>query len=169
MSSFVIGLDFGTDSVRALLLNTSDGKEEASAVHYFERWKSLKYCKPIDNQFRQHPQDHIDGLENTIKAVIKSSGIDPNQIKAIAIDTTGSSPLPLAEDGEPLAFKKGFENNPNAMMVLWKDHTAVKEAEEINKLVKTWGGVDYLKYEGGIIPPNGFGLKFYTLFGKTKV
>ena len=168
MSSFVIGLDFGTDSVRALLLNTSDGKEEASAVHYFERWKSLKYCKPIDNQFRQHPQDHIDGLENTIKAVIKSSGIDPNQIKAIAIDTTGSSPLPLAEDGEPLAFKKGFENNPHAMMVLWKDHTAVKEAEEINKLVKTWGGVDYLKYEGGMYSSEWFWAKILNIVRKDK-
>ncbi len=156
---YVIGLDYGTDSVRAVLLNASTGKEEATSVHYYQRWKTLKYCKPIDNQFRQHPLDHIEGLENTIKGVVTSSEINPKQVKGITIDTTGSSPIPIAEDGEALVFKKGFEENPNAMMVLWKDHTALAEADEINHLSKTWGGVDYLKYEGGIYSSEWFWAK----------
>src|SRR6056300_212070 len=148
--AYVIGLDYGSDSVRAVLLNTSNGKEEATSVHYYQRWKSLQYCKPNQNQFRQHPLDHIEGLENTIKGVLSASSINPALVKGITIDTTGSSPIPIAEDGEALVFKKGFEENPNAMMVLWKDHTALAEADEINHLSRTWGGVDYLKYEGGI-------------------
>jgi len=157
--AYVIGLDYGSDSVRAVLLNTSNGKEEATSVHYYQRWKSLQYCKPNQNQFRQHPLDHIEGLENTIKGVLSASSINPALVKGITIDTTGSSPIPIAEDGEALVFKKGFEENPNAMMVLWKDHTALAEADEINHLSRTWGGVDYLKYEGGIYSSEWFWAK----------
>lgn len=157
--AYVIGLDYGSDSVRAVLLNTSNGKEDATSVHYYQRWKSLQYCKPNQNQFRQHPLDHIEGLENTIKGVLSASSINPALVKGITIDTTGSSPIPIAEDGEALVFKKGFEENPNAMMVLWKDHTALAEADEINHLSRTWGGVDYLKYEGGIYSSEWFWAK----------
>lgn len=157
--AYVIGLDYGTDSVRAVLVNAKNGKEEATSVHYYQRWKSLKYCKPIENQFRQHPLDHIEGLEQTILGVLKTSKIDPQLVRGITIDTTGSSPIPITKDGEALVFKKGFEENPNAMMVLWKDHTAIAEAEEINQLSKSWGGIDYLKYEGGIYSSEWFWAK----------
>jgi L-ribulokinase len=156
---FVIGLDYGTDSVRAVLLNAINGEELAHSVHYYERWKSLKYCNPNRNQFRQHPSDHIEGLERTIKSVLAISQIIPNQVKGITIDTTGSSPIPITRDGEALVFKKGFENNPNAMMILWKDHTAIEEADEINDLCKTWGGENYLKYSGGIYSSEWFWAK----------
>ena len=159
MEAYVIGLDYGTDSVRAVLLDTVSGKQIATAVHYYTRWKSLAYCIPIENQFRQHPLDHIEGLERTVKEVVKKAEVPAAAIKGITIDTTGSSPLPLAEDGEALAFKKGFEENPNAQMILWKDHTAIQEAEEINALSKNWGGVDYLKYEGGIYSSEWFWAK----------
>lgn len=159
MEAYVIGLDYGTDSVRAVLLDTVSGKQIATAVHYYTRWKSLAYCIPIENQFRQHPLDHIEGLERTVKEVVKEAEVPAAAIKGITIDTTGSSPLPLAEDGEALAFKKGFEENPNAQMILWKDHTAIQEAEEINALSKSWGGVDYLKYEGGIYSSEWFWAK----------
>jgi L-ribulokinase len=156
---FVIGLDYGTDSVRAVLLNAINGEELAHSVHYYERWKSLKYCNPNRNQFRQHPSDHIEGLERTIKSVLAISQIIPNQVKGITIDTTGSSPIPITRDGEALVFKKGFENNPNAMMILWKDHTAIEEADEINDLCKTWGGENYLKYSGGVYSSEWFWAK----------
>ena len=159
MEAYVIGLDYGTDSVRAVLLDTISGKQIATAVHNYTRWKSLAYCIPIENQFRQHPLDHIEGLERTIKEVVKKGEVPATAIKGITIDTTGSSPLPLAEDGEALAFKKGFEENPNAQMILWKDHTAIQEAEEINALSKSWGGVDYIKYEGGIYSSEWFWAK----------
>lgn len=159
MSSYVIGLDYGTDSVRAVLTDSSNGREIASEVHWYKRWRDKKYCDPSINQFRQHPLDHIEGLEHTIKTVVSKSNVEPKQIKGICIDTTGSSPLPMTKDGEPLALTKGFKENPNAMMVLWKDHTAILEADEINRLAANWGGEDFTKYEGGIYSSEWFWAK----------
>ncbi len=159
MESYVIGLDYGTDSVRAVLINSGNGEELATAVHWYQRWKDKKFCNPAANQFRQHPLDHIEGLEATIKQVIEKSGIDPAGVKGICVDTTGSSPIPVDKDGTPLSLKDGFKDNPNAMMVLWKDHTAIDEANEINELARTWGGVDYTKYEGGIYSSEWFWAK----------
>lgn len=159
MKSFVIGLDYGTDSVRAVLIDTSDGTEIASEVHWYQRWKENLYCEPAKNKFRQHPLDHIEGLERTVSAVVSKSKIDPRLIKGICIDTTGSSPVPLTKEGIPLALVEGFTDNPNAMMVLWKDHTAIGEAEKINELAATWGGEDYTKYVGGIYSSEWFWAK----------
>ena len=159
IKNYVIGLDYGTDSVRAVLIDSGNGKELASEVYWYPRWKKGKYCDPSLNQFRQHPLDHIEGLENTIKAVVSKSGADPLHIRAICVDTTGSSPIPVTEDGTPLALVPGFEDNPNAMMVLWKDHTALEEAKEINDLARNWGGEDFTKYEGGIYSSEWFWAK----------
>jgi L-ribulokinase len=158
-SGYVIGLDFGTDSVRAVLVNVANGNCVSSDVHYYPRWKEGKFCDPSQNQFRQHPSDHIEGIEKTIKAVVKDSDILPDLIKAICIDTTGSSPIAVDHNGTALCFNKGFEDNPNAMVILWKDHTAIKEAEEINHLARTWGGTDYTKFEGGIYSSEWFWAK----------
>ena len=157
--SYVIGLDYGTDSVRAVLIDSENGKEIASEVHWYQRWKKGMYCDPSSNRFRQHPLDHIEGLEKTISGVVTKSDIEPSAIKAICIDTTGSSPVPIAKDGTPLAMKDGFTENPNAMMVLWKDHTAIAEAEKINELAATWGGEDYTKFVGGIYSSEWFWAK----------
>lgn len=159
MKQYVIGLDYGSDSVRAVLIDAEYGNELASSVHWYERWVAKKYCVPAKNQFRQHPLDHIEGLENTIKGVLAQSGVEPAAVKGICVDTTGSSPVPVTEDGTPLALVSGFEENPNAMMVLWKDHTAIKEADEINDLARTWGGEDFTKYEGGIYSSEWFWAK----------
>ena len=156
---FVIGLDYGTDSVRAILVNASNGEVQAEKVCLYARWKQGMYCDPSQNQFRQHPLDHVEGMESTIKGIIEESNVNVLNIKSICIDTTGSSPLPLNKDGTPLAMVEEFASNPNAMMVLWKDHTAVKEAEEINHLAKTWGGEDYTKFEGGIYSSEWFWAK----------
>ncbi|MDO3695344.1 ribulokinase [Wenyingzhuangia sp. chi5] len=159
MNNYVIGLDYGSDSVRAVLIDTQTGKELSSNVHYYQRWKNKEYCNAAINQFRQHPLDHIEGLENTIKYVVENGNVNPADIKGICIDTTGSSPVPVTKDGTPLALTKGFEHNPNAMMVLWKDHTAIKEANEINELAANWGGEDFTKYEGGIYSSEWFWAK----------
>lgn len=159
MKNYVIGLDYGSDSVRAVLIDTENGHELASDVCHYKRWKNNEFCDASINQFRQHPLDHIEGLETTIKTVVASSNVAPIQIKGICIDTTGSSPVPVTEDGTPLALTKGFENNPNAMMVLWKDHTALKEANEINELAANWGGENFTKYEGGIYSSEWFWAK----------
>tara|TARA_R110002096_G_scaffold413153_1_gene613845 strand:- start:2856 stop:4520 length:1665 start_codon:yes stop_codon:yes gene_type:complete len=159
MKSYVIGLDYGSDSVRAILIDTATGKELASSVDYYTRWRTNKYCNESINQFRQHPLDHIEGLEVTIKEVVKKGNVSPLEIKGICIDTTGSSPVPVTENGTPLALVEGFKENPNAMMVLWKDHTAINEANEINRLAANWGGVNFTKYEGGIYSSEWFWAK----------
>ncbi|MFX0555181.1 ribulokinase [Maribacter sp. CXY002] len=158
-NEYVIGLDYGSDSVRAVLVNSESGGEVASEVHWYKRWMEKKYCNPSINQFRQHPLDHIEGLEFTIKAVMEKSNVRPEDVKGICIDTTGSSPVPVAKDGTPLALVDGFMENPNAMMVLWKDHTAIKEAEQINELGATWGGENFTKYVGGIYSSEWFWAK----------
>nr|WP_315223915.1 ribulokinase [uncultured Flavobacterium sp.] len=159
MKNYVIGLDYGTDSVRAMLIDTENGQELASSVSHYKRWKNRQYCDAAINQFRQHPLDHIEGLESTVKTVIKESKIDPAQVRGICIDTTGSSPVPVTKEGIPLALTKGFEENPNAMMVLWKDHTAINEANEINELAVSWEGENVTKYVGGIYSSEWFWAK----------
>ena len=159
MESYVIGLDYGTDSVRAVLIDAGKGRELATAVHWYQRWKDQKFCNPSVNQFRQHPLDHIEGLENTMKEVIDKSAVDPSKVRGICVDTTGSSPIPVDEKGTALSLKEDFKENPNAMMVLWKDHTAISEANEINELAASWGGVDYTRYEGGIYSSEWFWAK----------
>ncbi|WP_258104736.1 ribulokinase [Marinoscillum sp. MHG1-6] len=158
-NQYVIGLDFGTDSVRAVLVNAANGEALASNVQWYKRWKEGKYCKPEENQFRQHPLDHIEGMEASIKAVVSETKVDPAEVKGICIDTTGSSPVPVNEKGEALSLTAGFEENPNAMMILWKDHTSIGEADEINDLARTWGGEDFTKYEGGIYSSEWFWAK----------
>ncbi|XOV91063.1 MAG: ribulokinase [Bacteroidota bacterium] len=158
-NSHVIGLDFGTDSVRAVLIKTATGSTVASHVSWYQRWKEGKYCNPPKNQFRQHTLDHIEGMEEAIRLVVKDGGVDKGLIKGICIDTTGSSPIPVDQGGTSLCLTPGFKNNPNAMMVLWKDHTAIAEAEEINELARSWGGEDYTKYEGGIYSSEWFWAK----------
>ena len=168
MSKYVIGLDYGSDSVRAVLIDTQNGAELASEVFWYPRWKKQQFCNAGINQFRQHPLDHIEGLEHTIKSVISQSQVNPNAVVSICIDTTGSSPLPLTKDGTPLALVEGFKENPNAMMVLWKDHTAVKEANQINDLARSWGGEDYTKYEGGIYSSEWFWAKILHIVREDK-
>ena len=156
---YTIGLDYGTDSVRSLIVNVSTGEEVASAVYNYPRWKQGKYCDAPANQFRQHPKDYLEGLEFTITEALKQapSGVAEN-IVGISVDTTGSTPVAVDEKGTPLSLTPGFEENPNAMFVLWKDHTAVKEAEEINELARKWE-IDFTKYEGGIYSSEWFWAK----------
>jgi len=156
-ANYVIGVDYGTDSVRSVLVDTANGKEIASSVFLYPRWQKGLYCKPSLNQFRQHPLDYIEGLTHTIRDCIAKAGGEfiAARVKGISIDTTGSSPVAVDETGTPLALKPEFAENPNAMFVLWKDHTAVKEAAEINKHATKFA-VNYLKYVGGIYSSEWF-------------
>ena len=163
---YVIGIDFGTDSVRAILVSTQTGEILATEVFEYPRWKAGLYCDPLQNQFRQHPQDHLEGLEQTVKAVVSASGINPDQIVGIGIDTTGSSPMAVDRAGKPLALLPEFSENPNAMLILWKDHTAIQEAEQINQLARTWGGVDFTQYSGGIYSSEWFWSKILHVIRK---
>jgi L-ribulokinase len=155
--NFVIGIDYGTDSVRSIIVDAGNGNEISGAVVEYPRWKEGKYCDPAMNQFRQHPLDYIEGMEQSIhEALGKAPQGIIKHIKAISIDTTGSTPVAVNEQGTPLALLPDFKDNPNAMFILWKDHTAVKEAAEINDLAHNWGGIDYTKYEGGVYSSEWF-------------
>ncbi|CAN5333124.1 ribulokinase [soil metagenome] len=158
-NSFVIGVDYGTDSVRAIIVNAINGHEVASSVYSYSKWKDGEYCVPSKNQFRQHPQDYIDGLESTIKDALKKAGpAVAENIKAISVDTTGSSPVAVDKTGTPLALLPAFAANPNAMFVLWKDHTATAEAAEINEHAEKFD-INYLQFVGGIYSSEWFWAK----------
>ncbi|OGB99613.1 ribulokinase [candidate division KSB1 bacterium RBG_16_48_16] len=154
---YVIGVDFGTDTVRVVVVDAANGAEVSTHVSDYPRWKEGKYCNSAKNRFRQHPLDYVEGLEAAIKGALARApkGMSA-KVRGLAVDTTGSTPCAVDRNGTPLSLTPGFEENPNAMFVLWKDHTAVKEAEEINRFAKTWGGEDYTKYEGGVYSSEWF-------------
>lgn len=164
VSNYVIGVDFGSDSVRSILVDTSTGKVLATSVYEFPCWKEGKYCNPSRSQYRQHPLDHLEGLEKTIVSILRESGVDPILVKGIGIDATGSSPMPLTDEGIPLALTAEFSQNPDAMMILWKDHSAIAEAEEITSLAKSWGGEDYTRYSGGMYSSEWFWAKILFIY-----
>jgi len=158
MMNYVIGLDYGTDSVRALVVD-QNGREVSTAVHYYSRWKKGLHCDPARSQFRQHPLDYLEGLELSVKAAIALA--EPEvaaNIVGISVDTTGSTPVAVDRAGTPLALLTDFAENPNAMFILWKDHTANAEAEEINTLAHRWD-TDFTKYVGGIYSSEWFWAK----------
>ena len=158
-NNLVIGVDFGTDSVRSILIDATKGRELVSDVFYYPRWADGKYCNPSQNQFRQHPLDYVEGLEATVSNVLKDlTDEEKNAVKGIGIDTTGSTPVAVDRSGTPLALKAGFEENPNGMFVLWKDHTSIKEAEEINAHAAKHSP-NYLQYVGGIYSSEWFWAK----------
>jgi len=166
----VAGVDYGTDSVRSIIVDAENGQEISSAVLYYKRWSDGKYCDPEKNMFRQHPLDYIEGLEATIKQALgKAPAGTASKIRGITIDTTGSTPVAVDRNGTPLSLTPGFEENPNAMFVLWKDHTAVKEAAEINETARTWGGVDFTKFEGGVYSSEWFWAKILHVLREDEV
>lgn len=150
MNTYTIGLDYGSDSCRAVIVNACNGQEIASSVKYYKRWKEGKYCDPVQNQYRQHPLDYVEALEESVKeALSKAPAGTAQQVVGMSFDTTGSTPALIDKEGNILALRPEFAENPNAMFILWKDHTAIKEAARINEVAKRWP-IDYTAYEGGI-------------------
>ncbi len=149
MKNYVIGIDYGTDSVRALIVDAGDGSEAAAAVRKYPRWAAGKYCDAAANRYRQHPLDYIEAMVEAVREAVSSLPENAaDNIKGICFDTTGSTPAITDAEGTPLALLPGFADNPNAMFMLWKDHTAIAEAEEITSLAKR-AETDYTMYEGG--------------------
>ena len=138
---YTIGLDYGTNSVRALIVNVANGKEVATAVWGYEHGTAGVILGRDPNLARQHPADYLKGAEVTIKQALATAkrsvkGFKADQVVGIGVDTTGSTPLPVDANGQPLAFQKKFAHNPAAMAWLWKDHTSIVEAGEITALAK---------------------------------
>ncbi|MFA6862954.1 MAG: ribulokinase [Dysgonamonadaceae bacterium] len=159
MNKLIIGIDYGTDSCRALVIDTTSGKEVATYTSFYRRWKEELFCNPSRNQYRQHPQDYIDSLEEVIRGVTQQlSSEEVKRVVAIGIDTTGSTPCLTDKQGTPLALLPKHAENPNAMFFLWKDHTSIQEANEINELSRKWE-TDYTSRSGGIYSSEWFWAK----------
>ena len=158
-ATYVIGVDYGSDSVRSLLVDTQNGNEIAASTFYYPRWKAGQYCNADENQWRQHPLDYVEGLEKTIKDVLSQAGpAIAAHVKGISVDTTGSTPVAVNAAGVPLAMLPEFATNPHAMFVLWKDHTAIGEAAELNAHAQKFD-TNYLQFVGGIYSSEWFWAK----------
>jgi L-ribulokinase len=140
MSRYVVGLDFGTNSCRSLLVEVGTGRELGSQVFpYSSGIDGVLLDASEPNLARQNPADYLLGIEHTIKGVIRKGKeadpqFSPEAIIGIGVDTTGSSPMPVDAQGQALCFQQQFRNNPSAMVWLWKDHTSYQEAEQITQL-----------------------------------
>lgn len=160
MAGYTIGLDYGSNSVRAIVVDVTNGRELSQCVWEYSRGQNGIILSADPNLARQHPQDYLKGAELTIKGALaqaakKSKKFSPSKVIGIGVDTTGSTPLPLDAEGMPLAFKKKFSKNKAAMAWLWKDHTGVQEAAEITQLAEKMRP-EYLAKCGGVYSSEWF-------------
>jgi len=138
-TKYAIGLDFGTNSVRALIVDVGTGQEVATSVHHYQHGEQGIVTDPTNPHIaRQHPRDYHEGLEDSVTAALQQAQSVPEfaaeRVIGIGVDTTGSTPLPVDQDGVPLAFHEHFQDNINALAWLWKDHSSMAEAEQITRL-----------------------------------
>lgn len=150
---YVIGVDFGSDSCRAVLMNACDGRRVADSSCEYPRWIAGKYCDPAGDRYRQHPQDYIDVFRHVIGEIAAKAGASVMaKVEGMSFDTTASTPVLVDGNGTPLALLPEFAEDPDAMFILWKDHTSKAEADEINAFAHGWD-VDYTSFSGGIYSP----------------
>lgn len=144
----VIGVDFGSDSVRAVIVRVATGEVLSIGVSFYAGWREGKYQHPEQAVFRQHPQDYLDSFTECVRdALGRLSEKERAKVAGIGIDTTGSTPAPVDKEGTPLALLEEFRENENAMFYLWKDHSAYREAEEITEAF-SGGDRNYCRYMG---------------------
>ena len=140
MKRYSLGIDYGTNSCRSLLIDLDNGAEVGSTVFNYPSGEMGILLDPKDPHVaRQNPQDYLDGLEAVTRGALQQAqanvpGFDPAQVIGIGIDTTGSTPIPVNQAGTPLGLLPEFKDNLNAMVWLWKDHTGYAEAAEITQL-----------------------------------
>lgn len=160
MKKYAIGVDYGTSSCRALVVDVTSGEEIASAVYAYAHGEDGVIVDKKDHFVaRQHPADYLEGMETTVtkalKAAKKTKGFVVENVIGIGVDTTGSTPIPVDKQGIPLCFNKEFKNNPNALAWLWKDHTSHAEAAEITEKAAK-NDVVYTNKTGGVYSSEWF-------------
>ena len=138
MAKYSIGVDYGTLSGRALIVNNQTGEELASSVFEYPHAvmdEALPSGKKLGVDWAlQHPQDYLDVLYHTIPAVLKESGVSPEDVTGMGLDFTACTLLPAKADGTPLCFLPQYEDEPNAYVKLWKHHAAQDHANRLNKI-----------------------------------
>ena len=160
MKKYSLGIDFGTLSARALLVEVETGMEVATSVYEYSN-AVIDEVLPTSGEklppdwALQDPKDYITALETTVPAVLKESGIDPGDVIGLGIDFTACTMLPIDANGNPLCFDPKWENNPHAWVKLWKHHAAQPEANKINETAERLG-YDFLKRYGGKISSEWF-------------
>ncbi|WP_214690848.1 MULTISPECIES: ribulokinase [unclassified Exiguobacterium] len=155
MANYTIGVDYGTQSGRAVLVDVATGREVATAVKPYTHGVMDEYLPDgvtrLEHDWAlQHPQDYLEVLELTIPAVVKEAGIMPDQVVGIGIDFTACTILPIDEYLNPLCFREEHQQNPHSYVKLWKHHAAQDEADELNRIAAE-RGEDFLKRYGGKI------------------
>ncbi|MBL8131403.1 MAG: ribulokinase [Anaerolineae bacterium] len=150
---YTLGIDFGTLSGRAVLVDTRDGREVAAAVFDYPHGVIDDVLPATGRRLPpewalQHPQDYLDVFTQTIPAALAQSGVDPAEVVGIAIDFTASSPMPAKADGTPLAFLDHLKGEPHAYVKLWKHHASQPQADKINAVARA-RGESWLKRYGG--------------------
>ncbi len=154
MNKYSMGIDFGTLSGRAVIVDIETGREMASSEMAYEH-SVMSDCLPCgkklpDRFALQHPKDYLDTLFFVIKDCINKANVDPSQIIGIGVDFTSSTVMPVTEDGTPLCFLDEFKENPHSYVKLWKHNAAQKEADDINALARKLGE-EWLTQYGGTI------------------
>ncbi len=152
---YTIGIDFGTESGRALLVDVRDGREVATAVHPYANGVIDEHLpgssKPLPPDWAlQDPQDYIEVIKNTVPAVLAQSGIDAAEVVGVAIDFTACTMLPTKADGTPLCMLPELRQNPHSWIKLWKHHAAQPEADQINETARNMGEDWLIRYGGKI-------------------
>ena len=154
MSKYVIGIDFGTLSGRALLMDAKSGKEIAESTLEYAHGVmdvSLPSGKKLPpNYALQHPADYLEVLQSTVHNVVKASGVNPADIVGFGVDFTSCTLIPVDENMTPLCFQEKYKDEPHAYVKLWKHHGAQPEADEITALAKA-RNEKWLPYFGGRI------------------
>ena len=138
---YALGLDFGTNSVRSLVVNVATGEEVGTHVALYKSGDEGVITDSLNPHLaRQNPKDWLDGLEESVKKAVEAARSDPDfspeRIIGIGVDTTGSTPLPVDEKLTPLCFYEEFRGNKNALAWLWKDHTSAEEAAKITEIAR---------------------------------
>jgi L-ribulokinase len=160
MAKFSIGIDFGTESARAVLVRVEDGEEVASAVHRYkdgvidERLPGTNIELEPDWAL-QNPADYLEAVKKTIPRILKEASVHPEDVIGIGIDFTSCTMLPTDKEGVPLCMKKEYRNNPHSWVKLWKHHAAQPEADRINEVARE-RGEKWLERYGGKISSEWF-------------
>lgn len=156
MRAYTIGLDFGTESLRALLLDLGSGEEAATEVFEYphgviDQKLPCRGGGPLGpNWFLQHPGDYLAGLEAAVPAVLRKGRVDGSEVVGIGLDFTACTVMPTDEEGTPLCLKAEFESDPQAWVKLWKHHGATAEAEQIIEVARQ-RGERFLDYSAGTL------------------
>ncbi|MEP7292573.1 MAG: ribulokinase, partial [Chloroflexota bacterium] len=168
MTSYTIGIDYGTESGRAVVVDTRDGREVASAVHAYSNGVIDAHLpgsdRPLPPEWAlQDPNDYLEVLKNAVPAALKAAGVSADEVVGVGIDFTACTMLPVKADGTPLSMIEQYRNNPHAWVKLWKHHAAQGQADQINAMARKMGE-SWLPRYGGKISSEWFFSKALQIF-----